>query len=288
MASVVGEKFAQAASEYGFTVCLHRFCEINQQLKTLQATSNKENVFAAVGLNQYERFDALQNAGCENFLLDIANGTVPQVSEFIEFVSKNFKFKKFMIGNVHHENTFLWLKNCMNEFFSRDIQCLIRVGIGGGSPCSTSDMTGVNRGQITEIDSCAYLTNRRVKLIADGGISKPSFAAKAFGAGANYVMMGGYFAKADLAETHLNGDGTYWGGASEKQQRIYSESNKLKTSEGKVFKVEEVISFTKLADDLIGGLQSAISYAGYASLEDFIGNGVFEVKENSLPPKNRY
>jgi hypothetical protein len=43
----------------------------------------------------------------------------------------------------------------------------------------------------------------------------------------------------------------------------------------------------KLTEDLWGGLTSAVSYSGHKSLTGFIGNGIFEVKQNSLPPKNR-
>lgn len=284
MASIVGKTFANAAVDKGLTVCLHRFCKPEDQLDIYESISNKNNVFVSVGLNDWDRIDLINKSDNQNWLLDIANGTVPQIQEFLNLLSARCNVKKIMIGNVHHEHTFNWLKNLVHDTFYK-IECLIRVGIAGGSACATSDMTGINRGQITEIDECSVYVGKRTKLIADGGISKPSFAAKAFGAGATHIMLGSYFASADIAETHLIGDGTYWGGASHKQQELYG--GVKKPSEGKVFKINEKIPFDKLVDDLIGGLKSAISYCGYSSLEDFIGNGVFEEKLNSLPPKNR-
>jgi IMP dehydrogenase/GMP reductase len=284
MASIVGESFAKAAASKGFTVCLHRFCEPEEQLNIYQSISDLSNTFVSVGLNDWDRVHTFNKVDNQNWLLDIANGTVPQIKDFLGALSAHSNVKRIMIGNVHHEHTFNWLKNLVHETFNK-IECLIRVGIAGGSACATSDMTGINRGQITEIDECSTYVGKRTKLIADGGISKPSFAAKAFGAGASHIMLGSYFASADIAETHLIGDGTYWGGASQKQQELYG--GVKKPSEGKVFKINEKIPFDKLVDDLIGGLKSAISYCGYSSLEDFIGNGVFEEKVNSLPPKNR-
>ena len=98
-------------------------------------------------------------------------------------------------------------------------------------------------------------------------------------------MMGGYFVKASEAETHVTGDGTYWGGASHKQQ-ILQNGKKHRHSEGKEFKVnEELKPLEELVDELWGGLSSAVSYSGCKSLTDFIGNGVFELKYNSLPPR---
>jgi GMP reductase len=285
MASVVGETFAKTATDYGFTVCLHRFCDSDKQLELYNNLTNKQNVFISLGLFDWDRVERFQSSWNANWLIDIANGTVPQLERYLKELRDKVSIEKIMIGNVHHENTFDWIKTLVKKTVNPK-ETLIRVGIGGGSACSTSDMTGINRGQITEIDNCSYLVNNKTKLIADGGISKPSFAAKAFGAGATHVMLGGYFAQCDIAETHLIGDGTYWGGASEKQQNLYG--GYKKPSEGKVFEINEKISFDKLANDLIGGLQSAISYCGYDNLDDFIGNGVFEIKANSLPPKNRY
>lgn len=172
------------------------------------------------------------------------------------------------------------------SYFSKYIpEVLIRVGIAGGSACATSDATGYNRGQITEIIECSDQADiDNLKVIADGGIKNGNYAAKAFGAGADYVMMGGYFARAKEAYTWETGDGTYWGGASTKQQQLYG--GVRRHSEGKVYEVDRnsVKSLQELVDDLWGGLSSAVSYSGYKSLTDFVGNGIFEVKENSLPP----
>ena len=110
------------------------------------------------------------------------------------------------------------------------------------------------------------------------------FAAD-FAAGADYVMMGGYFAKAFEAETHVRGDGTYWGGASHKQQ-ILSTGKVYRHSEGKEVPIsDELKPLEALVDELWGGISSAVSYGGYDTLTNFIGNGVFEIKQNSLPPR---
>jgi hypothetical protein len=98
-------------------------------------------------------------------------------------------------------------------------------------------------------------------------------------------MMGGYFARALEAETHVRGDGHYWGGASHKQQ-ILSTGKVYRHSEGKEVPIlDELQPLEALVDELWGGISSAVSYGGYDTLTNFIGNGVFEIKQNSLPPR---
>jgi len=98
-------------------------------------------------------------------------------------------------------------------------------------------------------------------------------------------MMGGYFVKALEAETHIMGDGHYWGGASHKQQ-ILQTGQAHRHSEGKEIPVlDELSPLETLVKELWGGISSAVSYGGYDTLTNFIGNGVFEIKQNSLPPR---
>lgn len=289
MESVIGESFAKEADKLGLSICLHRFCNVEKQVEIFNQLKNKQNVFVSVGANDLDRVKRLAMENVQNILIDIANGYIPHLKEVIQKVNDNCDLKMLMVGNVMTEKGFL---NCVEAATSvnKNIQTIVRVGIAGGSACATSDATGYNRGQITEImeissmkqDMC--VKNNCHAFAADGGVKNGNYAAKAFGAGADYVMMGGYFARALEAETHIMGDGTYWGGASHKQQERYG--GVKKHSEGKVYKVDDKLEpLNKLVEELWGGLSSAVSYSGYPSLTEFIGNGVFEIKENSLPPK---
>jgi GMP reductase len=282
MDAVIGEKFAFEANKLGLTVCLHRFCDVEKQIQIYNSLINKDNVFVSVGANDFERVKKLASKNIKNILIDIANGYIPSIKNIVSSIKNLCDVKKIMVGNVMTSEGFY---NLINP----DIETFIRVGIAGGSACATSDATGYNRGQITELTEIYSIkkSNKIYKnnfILADGGVKNGNYAAKAFGAGADYVMMGGYFARAFEAETHLSGDGTYWGGASHKQQERWGGIKKH--SEGKVYKIEEELKpLSKLVDELWGGLSSAVSYSGYSTLTDFIGNGVFEIKQNSLPPK---
>ena len=294
MEAIVGKTFALKANELGLTLCLHRFCSIQEQVELYCSLPNKNNVFVSIGLNDWARVEALAEVGADSWLIDMANGYMSkEIDECVSKLSDQALINNLMMGNVHSERGFQMLSQIgLDKSFQR----FVRVGIAGGSPCATNDSTGYNRGPITEIMEIdesnpwdpitdKLYPNRKPFIIADGGIKNSGYAAKAFGAGADYVMMGGYFAKAFEAETHQRGDGTYWGGASHKQQ-ILSTGKVYRHSEGKEVPInDELRPLEVLVDELWGGISSAVSYSGYETLSGFISNGVFELKQNSLPPR---
>lgn len=290
MQSIIGETFAIEANELGLTLALHRFCSPEEEAELFTKLQNKNNVFASIGLNDWDRVEILRDAGVENWLIDMANGyMVAEISHCINKLLHNVKVSKLMVGNVHTSEGF---NNLTSIEIPNHIEKYVRVGIAGGSPCATNDSTGYNRGPITElmqieenINYDIFKPELKPNIIADGGIKNSGYAAKAFGAGADYVMMGGYFVRALESETHITGDGTYWGGASHKQQ-ILQLGKVRRHSEGKELKINDELKPLKtLVEELWGGISSAVSYSGYNSLSDFIGNGVFELKHNSLPPR---
>lgn len=294
MEAIVGKEFAVKANQLGLTVCLHRFCSIEEQVELYNSLPCPRTAFSSIGLNDWDRVRELSKAGVTAWLIDMANGYMHnEIKECVERLSNEANIEHLMMGNVHSERGFELLSGISSN---KSYKEYIRVGIAGGSPCATNDSTGYNRGPITEImeieqynlwDSTSdaiYMKNKPF-IIADGGIKNAGYASKAFGAGADYVMMGGYFARAFEAETHVRGDGHYWGGASHKQQ-ILSTGKVYRHSEGKEVPIlDELRPLEALVDELWGGISSAVSYSGYDTLSKFIGNGVFEIKQNSLPPK---
>lgn len=279
MAAIVGEKFALEAAKQGLSVILHRFCDIETQVALYnKVKSISPHIWCAIGLKEPERVAALSKAGCANFLLDVANGYSEITIQFLNEFMKQGIVKNVMAGNVHTSTGFALLENAMHR---ENVNPFVRVGIGNGAAClTTKEATGFGRGQISEILECAeYKTevSSQCQIIADGGIKTPADAAKAFGAGADYVMMGSYFSRAAEAETHVIGDGTYWGGASTKQQELYG--GVRRHAEGTVLKISDPVKpLSELADDLWMSLASAVSYSGKSALSDFIGEGVFEIK----------
>lgn len=287
MSAVVGKSFIKEATYIGLSVGIHRFCDIATQIEMVKcSTHDNKNTYVSIGLNDWDRVHLLRDY-TYNWIIDCANGYMSkQILEVISKLKSEASIRNLIIGNIHSKEGI----EIYNSLLKEQFKVYFRVGIPCGSACSTSDATGVNRGQITEIIECReYIDKHKIDnfyLIADGGIKNGNYASKAFGAGADYVMMGGFFSKATEAETHIIKDGTYWGGASKKQQELFG--GVKRHSEGKVYKIEDdIVPLKELVKELWGGISSCVSYSGYNTLESFIGNGVFEIKENSLPPKSR-
>ena len=208
--------------------------------------------------------------------IDVANGYTEM---FVE-ACRNFRSKypniTIIAGNVVTPE--------MTEELLLNGVDIVKVGIGPGSVCTTRLKTGVGYPQLSAIIECADAAHGLGgHIIADGGCTSPGDIAKAFGAGADYVMMGGYFAKAFEAETHQIGDGTYWGGASHKQQ-ILSTGKVYRHSEGKEVPILEQLSpLEVLVDELWGGISSAIS----CGLSSGISSGISSIFNSSSLPSDR-
>jgi GMP reductase len=291
MQSIIGQIFASKALDLGLTVCLHRFdSTIQDRLKLINdvfmnmknPNSSIKRLWVSVGLKDLENIEAIIHQGVENIIIDVANGYMSEVTEFASQVyhRSGKQIKKIMLGNIH-SSSILSDYQTLSDYFG--IPIYFRCGIASGSVCNTKGMTGYNRGQITEIQECASWieeNNSNLVLVADGGVANPACASKAFGAGADYAMMGGYFAHAKEAQHVIDELYKFWGGASEFQQ-ILSKGVAERHSEGKEKDInpDHLESLDKLVFDLWGGISSAVSYSGYPTLEKFIGNGIFEIKQ---------
>lgn len=278
MDAIVGERFAIEALNLGLTVCYPRFNSIEKQKKSIYRiydACGKEDIdggwkdlFLSVGLNDWDR---IKEIGHKSILIEVANGYLTEVVKFAWDLRRDGY--RVMVGNVHSAKG-------INLY---PIDTKVRVGIGQGSVCKTGSVSGYTRGQVTEILECYENRDAKQQIVADGGIKDSGYAAKAFGLGADYVMMGGYFKCAEEAENIINGEFKYWGGASDTQQmKAYGEIKRL--SEGTEIEIskKDIKPLKTLVENLKDGLQSAISYSGYQNMTQFKGNGVFEIKHNSL------
>jgi GMP reductase len=241
--------------------------------------NKSDNIFGSIGLYDYDGAIKLYDNGFKNICIDVANGYLSSVYTFAKKLSQRNFFKKIIVGNVHSDEGIFNYNGLV-----KNTNVMVRVGIGGGSMCLTTlSATGFGRGAITEIsetknESRKPFYHNNMKIIADGGIKTPSHAVKAFGAGADYVMMGGYFSVADVAENIVTGRFMNWGCASDYNQSLYGEKRRHSEGTTKQIDQKDVKSLEDLVFELWGGISSGVSYSGYKSLTDFIGNGIFEVK----------
>ncbi len=177
-------------------------------------------VGAGVNTRDYEeRIPALVEAGADILCIDSSEGFSEWQKRTIEFVRKNYgDTVKIGAGNVVDKEGFLFLAEAGADF--------VKVGIGGGSICITRETKGIGRGQATAVIEVAQArdeyfkrTGIYVPICSDGGIVYDYHMTLALAMGANFIMLGRYFARFDESPTNkLNINGNYvkeyWGEGS--------------------------------------------------------------------------
>jgi GMP reductase len=194
--------------------------------------------------------------------VDVANGYTRQFEEFLAEFSTRFPQYVMIAGNVvTPEQTDRLITDCGVD--------IVKIGVGPGSVCTTRRIAGVGYPQFSAVLECsAAARDAGGRIIADGGITCPGDAAKAFAAGADMVMLGGYFAGHDEGEGEtVEADGIFWkkfyGMASKEAQNIHNGGvAEYRASEGKQVFVRYRGAVEDTVKELLGGLRSACTYIG--------------------------
>jgi GMP reductase len=153
---------------------------------------------------------------------------------------------------------------------------IIKVGIGPGSACTTRIKTGVGYPQLSAVIECADAAHGLGgHIVADGGCKNPGDVAKAFAAGADFVMLGGMF-----AGTNETGN-VFYGSSSNIAMKIHSkEITGHRTSEGREVELKNKGSLDDVVLDILGGLRSACTYVGASTLKQLSKRTTF-IRVNS-------
>ena len=222
-------------------------------------------VGAGINTLDYEkRVPALVEAGADVLCIDSSEGYSCWQKKTLDFIRKTYGDKvKVGAGNVVDRDGFLFLAEAGADF--------VKVGIGGGSICITREQKGIGRGQATALidvvkarDEYFEKTGVYVPVCSDGGIVHDYHMTLALAMGADFMMLGRYFARFDESPTSkLNINGTYvkeyWGEGSNRARnwQRYDLGGKAK------------LSFEE-------GVDSYVTYAG--SLHDNVAKSLYKVK----------
>jgi len=213
--------------------------------------------------------EIMENIDCKWICIDVANGYMSKFFDFCCKVRKQFPTKIIVAGNVVTPELVDMLLN------EADID-IVKIGIGPGSACLTRMKTGVGVPQFSAIRKC-----RNNYIISDGGVKNPCDMVKAFGAGADFVMMGGAFAGHDENPGELieeNGEKykLFYGMSSKHaMEKYYGKMNDYRASEGTVLKIKYKGKLEDTVNDYLGGLRSACTYVNSPTLADFPKNVTF-------------
>ena len=148
---------------------------------------------------------------------------------------------------------------------------IVKCGIGPGSVCTTRLMTGVGIPQLSGIIECADAAHGvGGQVIADGGCVYPGDVAKAFGAGADFVMLGGMLAGHEESEIAiLDGKMEFYGMGSDRAMEIHgARKDGYRGAEGKEIKIPYKGKVEDTMTESIGGVRSACTYIGATKIKD--------------------
>ena len=272
-----------ALEKFNAITCLHKHYT-PAQLKEYFAKPHPLT-FISTGLkdNKEDLFHLLEtNPHIDKLCVDIANGYIPKLLTFVKELRSRFPQILLMVGNV--------VTGDITQDLILSGADIVKAGIGPGSVCITRSQTGVGRPQLSTVMEVADAAHGVGGMIcADGGCTGPGDVAKAFGGGADFVMLGGMLAGTDEAagrkveryiETNtLQADGVsfkkehkwykeFYGMSScLAQQRHFGGMAKYRTTEGREKLIPYTGSVAQVMENILGGIRSTMSYIGATKLK---------------------
>jgi len=265
-------EMARALDAFRLSTALHKHYSVDECVRFFRSLERKSAAFYSMGITKAdeEKFKRVVDAAGEAVVyvcIDVANGYHENFGTFVTRIRSAYPRLVIMAGNV--------VTGEMTEELILSGADIVKVGIGPGSVCTTRKMTGVGYPQLSAVIECADAAHGLSGLIcADGGCSTPGDVAKAFGGGADFVMLGGMFA----GHEESGGERVERDGAT--YQRFYGMSSKAamdryaggvaeyRAAEGKEVLVPYRGAVANTAQEILGGVRSACTYVGARRLKE--------------------
>ena len=300
MDKVIDETNVNQFVENNINVCLPRHVKYE--------VVKNEDYFYSYGLDEIIEILDKKSQLPKRILIDVANGHMQKLYDTAKKIKQTYEDKiELMIGNIANPDTYKKYCEIGVDY--------IRVGIGGGSACTTSANVSIHYPMASLISECAYfksIYDKPTKIVADGGFRNFSDIIKALALGADYVMLGGIFNKCldSCGETFMKDSQSqyyqvdflkamnafhagvdvykYYRGMSTKEVQKSWNRSELKTGEGitKYNKVEYTLE--GWCENFTDYLKSAMSYCDSRNLNEFIGEVRYEIiSQNSFMRFNK-
>jgi GMP reductase len=261
-------------SKHKIITAFHKFYDVNDFLTyqtTHSVTFDPDLFMVSTGIKQDDFIrlkEILNSVPCNWICIDVANGYIQALVDFCKQVRKEYPDKIIVAGNVV-------TREMVEELILNGGVNIVKVGIGSGSACLTRMKTGVGMPQLSAVMECADAAHGvNGHIISDGGIKTPGDMAKAFGGGADFVMVGGAFAGHDENPGKLitHSDGTqfkiFYGMSSSHAMHLhYGGVNNYRASEGQVINVPYRGPIQNTILDFLGGLRSTCTYINASSIK---------------------
>jgi IMP dehydrogenase len=301
MSTITEFKMAKTMYELGGAAIIHRFLPEEQSsiVKKLKDLGHKL-IVVAISSNDRKRIDMLVDSGATMFCIDIAHGHTKKGLETIKYIREKHKKIKIMAGNIV---TFKAARDLCDDGKGADI---LRVGIGGGSVCTTRIQTGVGVPNATALDSI-YIEKKEFSfksdIVLDGGIKYAGDIVKALALGADAVIIGNLIAatKETPGKIKLGLHSKipfiyrykrYAGMASVEEQLKYKgKKSRDLWNEGKSTHVQYKGPVKKVIEDIVRNVKSGFAYCGARNIKELREKAEFIKitsigREESMPPIN--
>lgn len=283
-------EMATELSKHKIITAVHKHYSIEEWKKFLDA--QQEDIYRYIALStgtgarDEEKIKTLlSNHPQIQFLcIDVANGYSEHFVDFVKKARQNFPDKIIIAGNV--------VTGEMVEELLLAGADIIKVGIGPGSVCTTRVKTGVGYPQLSAIIECADAAHGLSgHIIGDGGCKVPGDVAKAFGGGADFVMLGGMLAGHDESGGEIVEDNgkkyrLFYGMSSQTAMDKHAGGvAEYRASEGKTVKVPYKGKVSETVKDILGGVRSTCTYVGAAKLKELSKRTTFirvQEQENQI------
>ena len=257
--------------------CFHKYIDIDDFIKRwVPGEMNADYFSLSTGItdNDFkhlrENYYKLVIAGIfvKFICIDVANGYMFKLVEFCKKVREEFKEAILIAGNVVS-------REMVEELIINGQVDIVKVGIGSGAVCTTRLQTGVGMPQLSAVMECADAAHGLGgMIISDGGACYPGDVAKAYGGGADFVMLGSMFAgheecPGDIVEENGEKFKLFYGMSSDTAMKKYHGGvANYRSSEGKTVKVPFKGPVQDTINNILGGVRSTCTYVGASRLKD--------------------
>jgi len=270
---------------YKMLTALNKFYTLNDYKNAIHSgiDLNPEYFMVTTGItdeNLQNLKEIVNYTKCKWICIDVANGYMEMFVNFCKKIRLLYPDKIIVAGNVV-------TAEMVNMLVVKAGVDVIKVGIGSGSACLTRRQTGIGRPQLSAVKECSDTCNAlnsigySCYIISDGGIKYPCDMAKSFGAGADFVMAGGFFAGHDenpgeLIEEEGKRYKLFYGMSSKHaMDKYFGKMENYRSSEGDVLKIPYKGQLENTVKDFLGGLRSTGTYIGAKNIEEFPEKTVF-------------
>jgi GMP reductase len=290
-------KMAAELAKHKMIACVHKYHSIEELSNYFnQYPENIDYTFVSIGYKKSDLNHLLElkeKVGKQpNICIDVPNGHMDAFVNYCRKVRENFPESIIMAGNVTNTSS-------TQELIIYGGVDIVKAGIGGGSACTTRFLTGCGLPQLSCCLENSYVAHglqngsKKLGLIcSDGGHKTVGDVCKALCAGADFVMLGGYFAGSDPCEGEwefgvsyskivgsdkkTKGRFTYYGMSTHHSQDTFEDGKKnYRASEGTKITVPYKGSLDHVIQELLGGIRSCCCYIGASHIKHMIKCGQF-------------